>query len=267
MTATPPRVRLPLPPVAVALGLDWDLLAGIATRYEGISYCDAVRRATAGERVAVLPGSITTCRWSRVILGFKGAQDGFERALAPRLPEGPRAILLARIDRVPDGVSPDVVILRGPLAALRPLFVAVGMERTATEFIDKWRVAASALALLSDKGEVVDSRAHRIIRRVLGRLRPLPAWKRLTAVLFKSGLVTRGFDQVIKRTMADMSMCRNSTVIPYLTGKANLSFFCTGGIAWGMNDPDLLTSGWPIDLYREIEGAVSWDRPSPPETA
>ena len=259
MNAAPPRVRLPLPPVAVTIGVDWNLVAGIATRYEGISYCDAVRRATAGERVAVLPDSITTCRWSRVILGFKDAEDDFERSLSPRLPSGTRAILLSRIDRVPDGVSPDVVLLRGPLMALKPLLAAVGAERTATEFIDKWRVAASALALLSEKGEVVDSRANRVIRRVLGRLRPLPAWKKMTAVLFRSGLVTRSFDRVIRRTMADMSMCRNSTAIPYLTGKVNLSFFCTGGIAWGMNDPDLLTSGWPIDLYREIEHRVEWE--------
>jgi uncharacterized protein (DUF169 family) len=255
MTAT--RIRLPLPPVGVAIGVDDARAAGVP-RYEGISYCDAIRRATAGERLIVRADSITTCRWSPVVLGLKTAADDFERALTPRLPAEARTLFAARLDRFPEGMSPDVVILRGPLASLRPLLAAVGEERTATEFIDRWRVAASALALLKEGGEVADTRFHRAARRVLGRLRPLPAWRKLTAFLFRSGLVTRGFDQVIKRTMADMSICRNSTVIPYLTGKANLSFFCTGGIAWGLNDPDLLTSGWPIDLYREIERLIDW---------
>jgi hypothetical protein len=57
---------------------------------------------------------------------------------------------------------------------------------------------------------------------------------------------------VISRTLSDMSICRNSTAIPLLTGRANVSFFCSGGITWGRNSPDHLTSGWPWHLYRRL---------------
>ncbi|MCP4532783.1 MAG: hypothetical protein GY831_16380, partial [Delftia sp.] len=39
--------------------------------YRGVSYCDAVSRAGAGEVLRVLPGSIQVCRWSPVVLGLK----------------------------------------------------------------------------------------------------------------------------------------------------------------------------------------------------
>ena len=49
-----------------------------------------------------------------------------------------------------------------------------------------------------------------------------------------------------------MSMCRNSTVIPFQKGKANVSYFCTGGIAWGKNKPDNMTSGYPYGIYQKL---------------
>jgi uncharacterized protein (DUF169 family) len=59
-------------------------------------------------------------------------------------------------------------------------------------------------------------------------------------------------ERIIKNTMGDMSVCRNSTVIPYLENAANVSFFCTGGIAWGGNEPSHLTSGIPCELFDKI---------------
>jgi len=54
--------------------------------YEGVSFCDAVRRAGEGEILRVLPISVQVCRWSPVVLGFHPPRDRFERSLAPRLP-------------------------------------------------------------------------------------------------------------------------------------------------------------------------------------
>jgi uncharacterized protein (DUF169 family) len=51
-------------------------------------------------------------------------------------------------------------------------------------------------------------------------------------------------------------MCRNSTVIPHLTGKANMSFFCTGAVAWGLNKPQHITCGIPFPLIENIEFIV-----------
>ena len=260
MTQAPERVRLPLPPVGVKLRLGASIQEDGITVYEGTSYCEAIRLAARGEVVRVGPGSIRTCKWAPVVLGFKEAENDFEKGLIPRAEGASPGLLAARPDRFPPGVEPDVVILRGPLSALAPLFDLVGEQRWAGEYAAGPRVDASALALLRKGGGRADRLVNRLTRRILGRLRPLPAWKRLTEFLFGSELVTRAFDQFIKRTMADMSICRNSTVIPHLTGKVNLSFFCTGGIAWGLNDPDHLTSGWPYPLYREIEPLLTWDK-------
>jgi hypothetical protein len=49
-----------------------------------------------------------------------------------------------------------------------------------------------------------------------------------------------------------MSVCRNSTVIPFLEDAGNISFFCTGGIAWGCNPPDFLTSGFPYGMIEKV---------------
>jgi hypothetical protein len=98
--------------------------------------------------------------------------------------------------------------------------------------------------------------------RVLASLARSRRWQGLTRWLFRSRLVTVGFDALISRAMADMSVCRNSTAIPLLSDRANLSFYCTGGITWGRNRPDHLTSGWPWDLFRQAVQAVpAHDRP------
>jgi hypothetical protein len=78
-------------------------------------------------------------------------------------------------------------------------------------------------------------------------------WQKTTTFLFRSTIVTRLFDRFITKFMANMSVCRNSTLIPIQTGRANISFFCTGGIAWGKNFPDFLTSGFPYEIFRRIE--------------
>ena len=206
--------------------------------------------------VTLAPHSIHTCKWSPVVLGFKEAETDFEKSLTPRMPPPVHCVLLARLDRFPKEYEPDVVILRGPIDALRPLFARMKPEEIAWEHAEKGGVARSALAILNDPK--VDTRFNRTVRSTLGRLQRVPAWKRLTTVLFKSKLVTRWFDRAIRTSMADMSMCRNSLVIPRSTGKANLSFFCTGGIAWGMNRPDHLTAGWPWELFKRIEAHVRW---------
>jgi hypothetical protein len=83
-------------------------------------------------------------------------------------------------------------------------------------------------------------------------------WRAFTYWLFRSHLVTAGFDAVISRTLADMSVCRNSTAIPLLSGRTNLSFFCTGGITWGRNRPDEITSGWPWAHWEFASAGDLW---------
>ncbi len=82
----------------------------------------------------------------------------------------------------------------------------------------------------------------------------LGSWKRIDDLILaamKTQVLTSALELLLKRTVADMSMCRNSTVIPLMEDAGNVSFFCVGGISWGGNLPANMTSGFP---YKLIEG-------------
>jgi hypothetical protein len=114
------------------------------------------------------------------------------------------------------------------------------------------RLDRSALPLLL--GEEHRTRGWLItaVNHLLASLAPLHTWQALTRRLFRSRAVTIAFEVVILRVLANMSICRNSTVIPLLTDRANVSYFCTGGITWGLNAPSHATSGWPIWVYESL---------------
>jgi hypothetical protein len=58
--------------------------------------------------------------------------------------------------------------------------------------------------------------------------------------------------------MANMSMCRNSFVIPLRENRANISYFCTGGVAWGKNDSRNMTSGFPRHLFVKLDAHLDY---------
>jgi hypothetical protein len=223
--------------------------------YRGVSYCDAVSRAGAGQALRVLPGSVRTCGWAEVVLGLKEPQGRFEGSLAPRLSFPCAGLLLAPLDRFPG--QPAVVIVRTRPQVLREMIELAGPERL-------WdghggRMDRSALPFLTGRRTVSRHTRHGLIgavNRGLAAIAHLAPWQALTRRLFRSGLVTAGFDVLISRALADMSVCRNSTVVPLLTGRANVSFFCTGGITWGRNDPRFLTSGWTWDDFVQIRNLL-----------
>jgi len=180
-----------------------------------------------------------------VILGLKEPEGSFEEHLGPRLGRPAPGWLLAPLDGFPG--TPEVVIVRQPLAHLRRMADHLGSEQM-------WaghggRLDLSALDLLRGGGPRPRQHLVNLVNHGLAGMARLRPWQQLTHWLFRSRAVTAGFDAVISQALADMSVCRNSTVIPLLTGRVNISYFCTGGITWGHNRPDSLTSGWPWDCY------------------
>jgi len=235
------------PPVGVRL-LHSPGEAGDVPIYQGISYCDAVRCAGQGQALRVLPGSILVCHWAPVTLGLKEAENRFEHGLAPRLDFPSGGLLLAPLDDFPR--EPEVVLVRARPEVLQQMIQAVGQEWLWDGHRD--RLARSAVPLLADEPPRLYHPVIDGVNKVLAVLARSAHWRAFTHRLFRSHLVTASFDTIISHGLADMSMCRNSTVIPLQTGRVNISFFCTGGITWGRNDPDHRTSGWPWPLFCRI---------------
>jgi uncharacterized protein (DUF169 family) len=250
-----PVVKLEIQPVGVKfIPSDEDVWVA-APLYEGISYCDAVLRATDGEELQIHPDSITTCKWSPVVLGLKNPESGFEKRQEPRL-EGTRGVFLAPLSLFETrGLEPDVVIIRDDPKTLRYLAREAGERRSAREYAEE--LDKSALQYLLENRADWKVRLTMAVNRILAFMQRFGWWKSLIEFMFRSELVSDLFDRVISRTMADMSICRNSTVIPYKTGMANISFFCSGGIAWGMNRSEHMTSGWPWQVFKELRDRVT----------
>ncbi len=256
-----------LPPVGVRL-LSSSKEAPAVPVYHGVSYCDAVRRAGQGEPLRVLPGSIEVCGWSPVVLGLKEPAGRFEEGLAPRLAFPVAGLLLAPLDRFPG--LPDLVVVRAGPERIRDMARLVGREElwdgaegdldSSQGYSGGGGLDRSATALLL--GELSTPRQGLIggMNHVLAALARSRRWRAFTHWIFRSHLVTAGFDAIISRTMADMSICRNSTTIPLLTGRANISFFCSGGITWGRNQPGHLTSGWP---WHHFQRAIQFPQSFP----
>jgi uncharacterized protein (DUF169 family) len=209
--------------------------------FEGVSYCEAVRRAGDGEVLRVMPDSIQVCGWAPVVLGLKEPQGRFEKGLQPRLAYPVAGLLLAPMEQFPG--APQVVLVRSTPDVLQRMIDAAGPGKMWAGHGGK--VDMSAVPRFTGVWAPSKHRLIEVVNRPLAALARSSRWQNLTRWLFRSRMVTIGFDAVISRTLADMSICRNSTVVPLLTGQANVSFFCSGGITWGANDPAHLTSGWP----------------------
>ena len=256
------------PPVGVRVLASDQEAAGVPV-YQGVSYCDAVRRAGEGECLRIQPDSIRVCGWSQVVLGLKETAGPFEESLEPRLAFPVAGLLVAPLNGFPG--TPEVVLVRAKAGLLSEMARAAGQ--------DPWwaghggRLDRSALpALMPDSMQMrprigdrrwfVDVRLWLLggVNQILGALARSRRWQTFTRWLFRSHWVTARFDAIISRALADMSVCRNSTVIPLLEGRANLTFFCTGGITWGRNRPEHLTSGWPWPIFQRVDQSLSAPR-------
>lgn len=219
-----------------------------ADAYEGVSYCDAVRLATYGQRLVLKPGCISTCRWSPVILGLKDPETEFEKSLEPRVTGKTAAVYVAPLAAF-KGSAPDVVIVRGRPGQLRELASALGEGALSKKYAGL--IGKTALGV-EDRTLSPRKMLSLVSNRAVAALKRSKTFDRLTRTIFKNEKVTAAFEKVLKNALADMSMCRNSTVLPMTEDAGNISFFCTGGVTWGINSPANMTSGWPGRMVPEI---------------
>lgn len=247
-------IELEVPPIGVKVLKSRDGLDDVKV-FHGASYCEAVRLATPGEEVLVAPGSIDVCKWSPVILGLKQAEGSFEKKLGPRVDEALAGYYLAPMSSFREGLTPDVVIVRGRPEQLREITDSLGEAALVRRY---WGEIGKTALGVGESGGSLKVKVTYGLNRVLARLRKLNSWDRFTRFAFRSRRVTSALEKLIKNNMADMSMCRNSTVIPYLENAANVSLFCTGAIAWGANSPAHMTSGLPFELFEKVSERLEY---------
>lgn len=226
-------------------------------KFIGTSFCEAVRCATEGTGKALLlePDSIQVCRWSPVVLGFQHENPTFDLKVEYHLKPVLAGVLVAPITWFKDLPPPDVVIIRALPREISKVLAALNPTDSALPIADRIDVSALKMFMSNDK----NAAALRILRvnRILDVLNRSEAWRTFTKMLFRRSWTTYLYNIVLRRYLANMSICRNTTVIPFLTEKVNVSFFCTGGITWGGNHPKNLVCGMPYDLYRRFTWHVS----------
>ncbi len=222
--------------------------------YFGTSYCHAISRAAHGEELLLLANSISLCQWSPIILGLKKPENSFEKRLQPRVDQlwGIYLAPLARFSTRP--IEPDIVIIRDKPHVLKQLFSQLGWARTVSCY--EGQMDKSTISILKNGKFSLKVLLIKGSNQLLYLPQDRKWWAKATAFIFRSTLVCSIFDRLISFFAADMSLCRNSTIIPYLKGGANASFFCSGGIVWGGNHPAQMTSGFPYALFRKLENKL-----------
>ena len=215
--------------------------------YKGVSYCEAASRAKKAP-LLVREGSIETCKWAPAILALKDVEDAFDKKQRPRLQGPVKAMLLAPLASFPGGYEPDSVILQGPAETLRKLMWDLGKDEWALNCAGEMETSALRMELDGLPPWKVTLVAW--TNRLLARITPSKAWQRFIKLAAASRLAGP-VERALKPFIASMSVCRNSTAIPILEEKANLSFFCAGGILWGGNPSTHMTCGVPYSFMSE----------------
>ena len=241
-------MKLDVLPVGVKVLRSLDGFQGLEV-FRGASYCEALEHATSGNEVLVTLESIDVCKWSPIVLGLKEPESPFEKGLGPRVDEPVAGYYLAPMSSFREGLAPDTVIVRGRPEQLREITDSLGEA----SLIRRYSGERGKTALgVRERGWSLRVKFTHRLNRLLARLGKLKSWDRFTRVAFRSEKVSSAFEMLLKRTVADMSVCRNSTVIPYFEDAANISFFCTGAVTWGGNNPANMTSGLPGELYDRV---------------
>ncbi len=219
--------------------------------YSGPAYCDAVNRASRGEKLLINKGSIKKCRWAPVVLGMKEPDNSFERDLAPRF-EAVQSVYVFPLDSgQEENFQPDLVIVRDSPALIGKLFEQLKGNRLEGPFAGRFDM--SALAVIEKKKPGTRANTVKAFNLLVYRLKEYSWFKKSAEAALNSPAACYLFDKLIALLLADMSVCRNSTVIPALEGRANCSYFCSGAIFWGGNEPAHMTAGIPYGLFCSLE--------------
>lgn len=235
------------------------------------SYCDVIRLLRKEEycqgNVLTLDSN-TVCKWGPAILGLKKPDNELEKKLSPIMEESFDGVFVFNINTPKEKhplssaiENPDTVTIVGTREILADIIERLGIENFTDEYID--RLETSALSAFSDIQDISETVKRKRARKT-SSLKFLN-WVFSSRVMsnrvstwiitqpFKSYTFSKMADPVLRKTMAVHSVCMNTSVIPYLTQKGNVSYFDAGGIGWGGNTHKNMIMGLPGQLYQRLE--------------
>jgi len=219
--------------------------------YRGPSFCDAISRASRGEALLITPASIEKCLWAPAILGLQEPESAFERSLSPRF-NSVKAIMAAPLSFFEKAnCCPEVVIIREKRQLVEKILKELEAGELALNYLSQ--TDKSALALIAGNRDGFRKLTITGLNRLVEKLKERRQLKRLGEYFLSKPSICYLFDKLISLFLADMSICRNSTVVPALTGKANCSYFCSGAVFWGENSPDNFTTGIPYPVFCKLK--------------
>ncbi len=216
-----------------------------AELFHGISYCECVHKATTGSGTPYLlkAESIENCHWSPIVLGFRESDCTLDLKVGYNM-NNIQALLIAPLPHYTTyGLTPDTVLVRSIPSEIAKLVKGSAREDVAWNLAGK--LDSSALEIFDSETDASEKSRVMLVNKTLARLNKYSEWRKFTKWVFSNDATTYVFDLLLDRFLANMSMCRNTTVIPLVTGDINVSYFCTGGVAWGGNRPEHVTCGMP----------------------
>lgn len=222
------------------------------SRYQGPSFCAAIHELDLQNKPFILTSdSIRVCKWSPIVLGFKFPQNLFERSLDPCLKYPIQRILIGPLSFFQENrLNPVIVLIRGTPLVHQQILKTLGIHHYLS--ITSSLLHLSAVQFFKGRISILKITFLQLLNTCVSFIQKYPILEQVTYQLFQSTIVSFIVDFFLIRMASDMSMCRNSTVVPYTTGKGNISFFCIGGITWGKNNPREMTSGYPYELFEKV---------------
>jgi uncharacterized protein (DUF169 family) len=211
------------------------------------SYCDAIRLLRdikEHKGIIITLDSIKICKRCPTILGLK-TDDKINKKLMVKIGDSIIGVFVFNINTPTMNHplsyainNPDVVLIVGTQSCFTDIIDVLGIENFTDKHINM--LETSALSLFSKTKNVSNDTKNKRPRN----MRNFNFLKRI----FPFKLITRN-----QATIAVSSLCLNCSVIPFLSQKGNVSYFCSGGLSWGGYTEKNLVMGLPDVLYKRLE--------------
>jgi hypothetical protein len=230
------------------------------------SFCDSLRligKEEYSNGILITADKIKSCRWCPALLGLKKPEHKLESKHSPRIEEKVEGIFVYNMsNNIENQVlkNPDVVIFISSRDDMEFIINKVGIENFTTDYLHDLK--ASALSLFLENEQVTNRTKRK--RKQKTRSLKFMNWV-FASKLISNKLMTKFItwllkhygastvmDPVLGKTMVMLASCRNATIIPYLSQKANVSYLDAGTIGWGEFPHKNMIMGLPGELYKQV---------------